>query len=169
VDNSNSGCSQFGCETSVEEVTYTGSARLMVNGNEGYLGTGPGQYSAFESRDLVTSAACSNNASRATTGGPAELTVNAFFSIDNNVTGGPDTSAMSKDTSVVELLFEQHDLHQENYTKTGCDAPNTWSSNDASAGLACHFYGVDLRRPGYYTNLLHDDPMSGRCTLVLSR
>jgi hypothetical protein len=163
------GCGFGGCQYDLEQAQFAGSVPLTVNGTKGYLGSGTGQYSEFDSHELKSTLSCSSKESRGTVEGKADLTVNAFASIDNLVTGGIDTSAMPRDTSVIEVMFESHDLHQDNYSKDGCDKPESWSNNEAAAGVGCYFYGADLRRPGFYTVHLNNDPSSGICTLRLSR
>jgi hypothetical protein len=112
---------------------------------------------------------CGSSESRGTVQGGADLTVNAYKSIDNTVTGGVDTSAMPRDTSVVEVMFESHNLHQDNYTRNGCEKPESWSSDEPAAGVGCYFYGAELHRPGFYVVHLNNDPSGGICTLTLSR
>jgi hypothetical protein len=168
-ERSGSACGFGGCQYDLEQAQFAGSAPLTVNGTKGYLGSGTGQYSGMDSHELKSTFSCSSKESRGTVQGKSDLIVNAFASIDNLVTGGIDTSAMPRDTSVIEVMFESHDLHQDNYSKDGCDKPESWSNNEAAAGVGCYFYGADLRRPGFYTVHLNNDPSSGICTLRLSR
>lgn len=167
-----SGCGTNFCESRSEEAQFSGAVRLDVRstpGQEGYVGSGTGPYSGSMSFDVTSPLSCSSKTERATILGSADLVVNVMKSIDNNVVGGIDTGAMPADTSVVEVAFETHDLHQDNYSKNGCDPPNSWSSDDASAGLGCYFYGVDLYRPGFYTVYVNNEPTSGTCTLRLGK
>jgi hypothetical protein len=100
------------------------------------------------------------------TNGSIDLVVTARFSIATGDLGGLDTGEMNSDTSVVEILLEGEAPYDE--TQKECDK----SSNDSgmlSIGPDCHFYGVDLYRPGFYKVYKDGDPASGVCTLNLSR
>jgi hypothetical protein len=163
------GCDAVSCETDVQDVQFTGSVPLKANGAQGYVGIGKGEYSSLEVNETKTSVQCGAGVSRGTVQGRADMEVNALRTIDNKVTGGVDTSAMPKDTSVVEALFESHNLHQDNYSHQGCEKPEAWSNDEAADGLGCYFYGVDLYRPGFYVARANNDPAGGVCTLKLSR
>jgi len=166
------GCGTNFCQSRSEEAQLTGAVRLSVRntrGQEGYVGSGTGQYSSSTTFDITSPLRCSSKTERGTSQGNADLVVNVMKSIDNNVVGGIDTSAMPADTSVVEVAFESHNLHQDNHWKNGCDPPDSFSDDEAGAGLGCYFYGVDLYRPGFYTVYVHNDPAGGICTLMLSK
>jgi hypothetical protein len=75
---------------------------------------------------------------------------------------------MPADTSVVEILTEGDQVHSEDNWEIGCDPPES-ASGEFSVGFDCHFYGVDLYRPGYYWTFKDREPESGICTLSLSR
>jgi hypothetical protein len=169
----NGGCSAFACESQNEESEFTGSASLSPaisdNDTEGYEGVGIAQYRDSSDFEVTSNLRCSSSTNTGSTDGIADMFVHAYFSIDNTVTGGPDTSAMPADTTVVEVTFDGHGLHQQNYTKNGCDPPVSWSDDEGAAGLGCFFYGVDLYRGGYYVVDMDGDPKSGVCTLQLSR
>jgi hypothetical protein len=164
-----SGCSPLGCGSQTEERHYAGSADLHPDRSAGYQGRGPGFYSEAKASDSTNRTACSWVKSDSLTEGPADLIVNAYFSIDNNVTGGIDTSAVSDDTSVVEILTEGKGLHQQQHSSDACDPPQSSRVDGQTVGFDCHFYGIDLDRPGFYRTYKDGDPQSGVCTLTLSR
>ena len=99
------------------------------------------------------------------------MAVHARNTIDNDVTGGYDTSDMPDDTSVVEILISRSygsvDYHAD------CDGDKSTSNPPEPPGdgtdFDCHFYGVDLRKPGFYKAFKDGEPEAGVCTLTLSR
>lgn len=164
-----SGCTAYMCGSSTKQVRYSGSASLSPDRNRGYTGRGPGMYrSADYSEERVKGVACASKHGSLTSAGPADLIVNAYFSIANSVTGGIDTGGMSADTSVVEILTEGDQVAMQQTWVSGCD-PEQSSTGTNSVGFDCHFYGVDLYRTGYYRVFKNNEPESGICTLSLSR
>jgi hypothetical protein len=170
LDKSSGGCMAEGCQYDREQLQVAGSVPLTVNGTKGYLGSGSGRYSASHSYKVKSSIPCGSSESRGTVEGKVDLTVNAFASIDNSVTGGLDTSTMPRDTSVVEVLFEGQNLHQDNHLTNGCDKSESWGDDEYDLGpTGCYFYGVELHRAGFYAVYLDNDPPSGICTLTLNK
>src|SRR6185503_19479297 len=92
-----------------EYARYTGSAILTpVDG--GYEGSGTGTYEGLD--ELPPFDPCTEP-QRTAYVGTADLTVNAQYSIDNSVTGGPDTSMYNSSTSVIELLVSGDNISAE--------------------------------------------------------
>jgi hypothetical protein len=165
----NSGCSLLGCSTETEERFYTGSAALRPNGTAGYQGRGTGDYREVRHMEATGPVPCSWSRSSGQTVGSADLVVNAYFSINNSGTGGYETSEMPEDTSVVEFITEGEGLYDEEHSSSACDPPSSRDGNTGAVGFDCHFYGVDLYRPGFYQTHKDGQPQSGICTLSLLR
>jgi hypothetical protein len=97
------------------------------------------------------------------------MEVNAYPTLDNPIAGGPDTSAMPANTSVVEILVMGEGLNNTTYSKAGCDPPQEGTDNGGSGFIGCYFYGAAMYRPGYYVVHPDGDPAYGTCTLHLMR
>jgi hypothetical protein len=162
------GCSPMGCGSREETIFYTGSAVLKpVQG--GYKGDGPGAYRLTGWREARANVpGCNTESAIWWLDGKVSLEVNAQFSINNSVTGGIDTSAMPANTTVVEIITHGEGLHDEQHTYT-CDGHKVAAIDTQGVGFDCHFYGVDLYRPGFYKTYKDRETKSGVCTLVLSR
>ena len=78
------------------------------------------------------------------------MIVNYQFSIDNDVTGGPDTSMYNSSYGVVEVLVEDYDLHSE-FASQICYESDSSSNNEGSVYLGCHFYSLDFTTGGSWT------------------
>ncbi|MGK2926933.1 MAG: hypothetical protein ACSLE2_15070, partial [Lysobacterales bacterium] len=162
-----SGCDPFGtCTKETVEEHFSGGTSLQpVDG--GLEGSGSGGY-AYNS-DLITSprVGCPNGASsRQDYSGPADFVVHAQCSIDNSITGGPDTSQYDRDTSVVEVLLDDYDLLHKSDTRSCEGESESWSDQAGSVGFGCFFYNVDFDEPGTYESRIarHDDDY-GTCTI----
>jgi hypothetical protein len=159
------GCSGGVCGGTTQTRLFDGSVTLLPI-EDGYSGTGFGNYTEeFESRESIPGPSCSQGVTtHATTSGRAALEINVQFSIDNDVVGGIDTSALDRDTSVVEVIVSGENL---TYTRESqsCGVADNEGHNEASVGFDCHFYGVDLETGGYYSTDKDGDEASGKCTL----
>ena len=169
-----SACNVTGCGDQSKRVSYAASAALRAVGSEGYDGQGAGSYHEFsveQSRFPKVPAPCNWSHHHSSTDGRASMAVHARNTIDNDVTGGYDTSDMPDDTSVVEILISRSygsvDYHAD------CDGDKSTSNPPEPPGdgtdFDCHFYGVDLRKPGFYKAFKDGEPEAGVCTLTLSR
>jgi hypothetical protein len=136
---------------------------------QGYNGTATGQYAASAEYELRSPLSCASNTMTSSTDGRATMEVNAYPTLDNPIAGGPDTSAMPPDTSVVEILVAGEGLRNSTYSKTGCDAAQEGANNDSSSSIGCYFYGAAMYRPGCYVVHPNDNPADGTCTLHLMR
>lgn len=168
-----SGCSPLECASDNRTSFYQGTAALRpiaTAGFSGYKGTGTGKFHEDRSSEqhVRVPGPCNWKRSNGFADGRADMAVNASFSINNDVTGGIDTSGMPEDTSVVEILVEGQGLHDEQHY-ADCEGPKSDSTDTQTVGFDCHFYGVDLYRPGFYQTFKDREPKSGLCTLTLSK
>lgn len=158
----------YPCTDESTEETFSGSSVLTpVATGEGFEGSGSGSYGY--TAEIVTSPAtgCPNGAhSYMAQSGSADFVVHAHCTIDNPVTGGPDTSHYDRNTSVVEVLLEDHNL---NLRRDGRDCEGrteSWTSQEGSVGFGCFFYGVDFDAAGSYIYRAEvTEGTYGTCTL----
>lgn len=149
----NSGCNTVGtitiCESTTTSERFTGSANLTpVDG--GYEGINEGDYEYVSDRNVSPYQGCpAGEASHDVYSGPAGMTVHYQYSIDNDVTGGPDTSMYNSSYGVIEVLIEDHDLLVESASHT-CDKSDSYSSEDGSVGFGCFFYSLDFDKGGTF-------------------
>ena len=144
--------------------TYTGSADLTpVDG--GYDGIGTGTY---EGLDEAPPFADCTEPQRTMYSGTADLTVNAQYSIDNSVTGGPDTSMYNSTTTVIELLVSGDNISAESTGEWDGSHGCTTQSWTASVGFDCHFYGIDFSVGGTYQKADEDAPDSSKCSITIT-
>jgi hypothetical protein len=163
-------CSPFLCTDRATVESFSGSTVLTpVARGEGFEGSGSGSYGYTD--ELVTrpSTLCPNGArSYMAHSGSADFVVHAHCTIDNPVTGGPDTSHYDRSTSVVEILLHDTSLHLERDVRH-CDRhtePESWTSEEGSVGFGCFFYGVDFAEGGTYVSQVEvTDDSKGTCTL----
>jgi hypothetical protein len=153
-------------ESTVE--TFSGSSVLtpVASGEEGFEGSGSGAYGYTD--EIVTRPAtgCPNGArSYMAESGSADFVVHAHCTIDNPVTGGPDTSQYDRNTSVVEVLLEDNSLTLERDVRDCDGRTEVWTSQEGSVGFGCFFYGVDFDTPGSYTYRPEFTEGTGTCTL----
>jgi hypothetical protein len=163
------GCSSGMCEQETERRQFRATAALLPNGLQGYNGTATGQYAASAEYELRSPLSCASNTFTSSVDGPAEMEVNAYPTIDNPIVGGPDTSAMSANTSVVEILVAGEGLRNSTYSKAGCEPAQQGTDNGGSGSIGCYFYGAAMYRPGFYVVHPNDNPADGTCTLHLMR
>ena len=148
-----------------EYARYTGSAILTpVDG--GYEGSGTGTYEGLD--ELPPFDPCTEP-QRTAYVGTADLTVNAQYSIDNSITGGPDTSMYNSSTSVIELLVYGENISARSTGvwdgANGCKAEN-WTAN---VGFDCHFYGIDFSVGGTYEKFDEDGNEDTKCKLTIGQ
>lgn len=97
------------------------------------------------------------------------MLVHAMHSIDNSITGGPDTFQYDSDTSVVQFLVQAENIPARygNYAEEGrCSSP---TDKSGTAGFDCHFFDVDLQHGGSYTKYDEDwEGTIGRCSMTIS-
>ena len=144
---------------------YVGSAILTpVDG--GYEGNGTGIYEGVG--ELPPDVPCTEP-QRTTYNGNAGLTVNAQYSIDNDVTGGPDTSMYNSSTSVIELIVYGENIAAESTGvwdgSNGCKR-ESWTTD---VGFDCHFYGIDFSVGGTYEKFDEDDNGDAKCKLTIGQ
>lgn len=158
-----------GCGPTFESQTFSGKAYLKP-AEGGFEGNGTGNYDYVNYWKGTNT--CGEFESRTHISGPANMTVNAQYSIDNPVTGGPDTSKYNSSTTVVEILVEQYDLHSEfidRHRYDNCQQDESYSSEDGQAGFGCYFYDVDFTSGGdykSYANVTEDS--YGTCSMQIS-
>ncbi len=162
-----SGCDGFGSCTDdkVSERFSAGASLHPVDG--GFEGNGSGSYQYDSDAITHPTMGCPGGASSSLDySGSADFVVHAQCSIDNDITGGPDTSQYGPETSVVEVLLEDYDLHTDSETHD-CDGNSeTWSDETGSVGFGCFFYGVNFDAPGTYTYRPEvTEDSYGTCTL----
>jgi hypothetical protein len=148
----------------IESWTYAGSADLTpVDG--GYEGNGTGTYQGLD--ELPPFDPCTQPQRTVYSGTPG-LTVNAQYSIDNSVTGGPDTSMYNSSTSVIELLVYGENIAAQGTGiwdgSSGCKSEN-WTTN---VGFDCHIYGIDFSVGGTYQKADEDAPDSSNCSITIT-
>lgn len=144
--------------------TYVGSADLRpVEG--GYEGHGTGHY---EELIIVPPSEPCTSPHRSTASGDAELTVNAQYSIDNSVTGGPDTSMYNSSTSVIELIYFGDDIPWQESPSVQGDKCITSTSGSYDVGGDCHFYGIDFEAGGTFQKADEDGPDTTKCTITIT-
>jgi hypothetical protein len=150
---------EYGSTTRSEK--YVGSAILTpVEG--GYDGNGTGTY---EATDLYPPQEPCSEPQRTTYAGAAGLVVHAQYSIDNSVTGGPDTSQYNSSTTVIELIFRGDNISAESTGMGGgekCES-QSWTT---SVGSDCHFYGIDFSVGGSYEKV-DEDSQFAKCKLTI--
>jgi hypothetical protein len=144
---------------------YTGTATLIpVDG--GFEGIGTGSYEGLD--ELPPFAPCTQP-QRTMYSGTAGLTVNAQYSIDNSVTGGPDTSMYNSSTSVIELLVYGENIAAQGTGiwdgSSGCKT-ESWTAN---VGFDCHFYGIDFAVGGVYEKFDEDGDRDTKCKLTIGQ
>jgi len=169
VSQSSSGCAPApftGCSTRTITRAFNGSAMLgQIPG--GFEGDGLGQYSETDDATSTGVRGCSQGISEhSKISGPGNMSARAMFSVANRVTGGIDTSRMSRDVSVVEFMVTGDDLAASSDSQD-CDKTEhlDWKT---SIGFDCQFYDVDLAHGGTYTAYKDGDPQAGTCTLDIT-
>ena len=145
--------------------TYTGTANLTpVEG--GLEGKGTGSYQGL---DVSQGPPC--GASETSYSGSADLVVHAQDSIDNNVTGGPDTSMYNSSTTVLELIFRGDNIaaHAVNVPQQGEGDTSKCGTQDwtTSEGADCHFYGIDFAVGGTFQKTDEDSPYA-KCSVTIT-
>jgi hypothetical protein len=139
---------------------FTSSAILSpVTGGFGGNSTG-----TYEELDVSHGPPCGT--SETSFSGSADLVVHAQYSIDNNVTGGPDTTMYNSSTTVIELIFRGDNVsaHAVNVPKEeGCGTQD-WTTSE---GADCHFYGINFAVGGTYSKPDEDDPEHATCKLTI--
>jgi len=144
-------------------VKYTGSANLTpVDG--GYEGEGLGTY---EGLDVLPPAGDCTESQRTTYAGPAKLLVYWQDSIDNSVTGGPDTSMYDANTTVMELLIRGDSISAESTGVPGGDPKCGTQSWSTPVGPDCHFFGIDFSVGGTFQKTDEDSPYA-KCTVTVT-
>ena len=143
---------------------YTGTATLTPT-DGGFEGIGTGSY---EGHDELPPFADCTEPQLTKYAGTADLIVNAQYSIDNSVTGGPDTSMYNSSTSVIELIVSGDNISAESTGvwdgSHGCTT-QSWISN---VGFDCHFYGIDFSIGGTYQKPDEDDPTTTTCSISVT-
>jgi hypothetical protein len=111
--------------------TYSGSAELyQVDG--GFEGNSTADYRYNEDYEESGLGCTSTIEWHTTTFGQANMVVHYQFSIDNPITGGPDTSMYNSSYGVVEVLFDSQNLDwQEN--SVGCEGETSSGSGQDGA------------------------------------
>jgi hypothetical protein len=142
---------------------YTGTATLTpVDG--GFEGIGTGSYEGLD--ELPPFPPCTEP-QLTKYAGAADLAVNAQYSIDNSVTGGPDTSMYNSSTSVIELLVYGENIAAQGTGiwdgSSGCKT-ESWTTN---VGFDCHFYGIDFAVGGVYEKFDEDGNQDTKCKLTI--
>ena len=163
------GCNQFGCGQSTVTEHILGSAPLYVV-NGGFAGNGTGNYSYVSDDELFGSSLCPpGEKHHSSYDGTAAIAVQAQYSINNNVTGGPDTSMYDENTTVVEVSFSDQNVRWESMDQD-CDGnTNSDSGQDESLGFGCFFYNVDLDAGGTYnTTIGVTSESDGTCTMTIT-
>jgi hypothetical protein len=162
-----SGCPvPYPCETQIKSVSFTGSTKLTpVNG--GYRGNGTGIFTSSDDIKVDPYLHCpAGDSHHMATNGEADVKINYMFSIDNNVTGGPDTSMYNSSYGVVEFIIEDNDLHTELHHEICGETTESFSHDDGHAGYDCHFYSMNFEDGGSFTAPDHDDPL-GTCYVTI--
>jgi hypothetical protein len=161
------GCAPYyPCETTTTSTSFSGSANITpVEG--GYEGTGSGSYEYVYDSAVDPYPGCPNDSSHTTTFGDADMVVHYQFSIDNDVTGGPDTSMYNSSWGVVEVQLEDYDLHSEG-TSTICGETQSFSHDEGAVGFGCHFYSLDFTTGGSWTQIIDvTDDSTAKCVLSI--
>jgi hypothetical protein len=165
----NEGCpTPYPCESHTISESFSGGANLTPV-EDGFEGFGSGSYSY--TNDIITSPYqfCPNGDTRHLAyNGEAEITVYYQFSIDNDITGGPDTSMYNSSYGVVEVNIYGENMHSEQSSNI-CGESQSWSAEDFSHGLSCHFFSMNFEQGGTFVQEIPmtDDPVS-TATCVLS-
>jgi hypothetical protein len=99
--------------------------------------------------------------------GNADMIVNYQFSIDNDVTGGPDTSMYNSSWGVVEVFIENYNLHTESQSHI-CYESDSFSHDEGAVGFGCHFYSLDFTTGGSWTQTIEvTDDSTATCVLTI--
>jgi hypothetical protein len=162
-----SGCPvPYPCETATRSVSFAGTTTLYaVSG--GFRGNGTGMFSYTDDIQVEPYMHCPDGDSHhMATNGISDFRVNYMFSIDNDVTGGPDTSLYNSSYGVVEVIIEDHDLRTDIRHEICGEVREDYSHNEGSAGYDCHFYSLDFEDGASFTIPDQDDPL-GTCGLTI--
>jgi hypothetical protein len=153
----------------IESFSGTASLKPATQGI-GFEGVGVGNYQY--TNDIGGTNPCGNWHSHLAYSGEADMIVHAQYSIDNPVTGGPDTSQYNSSTTVVEILVQDYNLAVESSSKNidgDCTQSESSNSNDGEVGFGCYFYGVDFANGGSYTseNQVLENTY-GKCVMMIT-
>ncbi len=149
---------------------FTGFADLFpVDG--GFEGNSTGSYHYAE--DVVGDAYGCHSEYHTITNGDPDMVVHYQYSIDNHVTGGPDTSMYNSSYGVVEVLIDSSTLHWEDsstYSGDRCGDNSSNTGEDGSVGFGCFFYSLDFDKGGTFTseNQVTNDT-NGKCVLTIGQ
>jgi len=151
--------------------TFSGSADLYpVEG--GFEGNSTGSYSYSE--DIVEPIpGCGPYEYHTTQSGQPDMVVHYQYSIDNSVTGGPDTSMYNSSYGVIEVLIDDRDEHWNWNSKNtpDCGDTDSDSGDNGSVGFGCFFYSMDFIDGGTYTyapEITSQPVTSATCTVTIN-
>lgn len=162
-----SGCFQSLCTEWQRTANVASTATLMLVGNQsGYEGTSQATFtSTYNATEKGPDPQCPTTTSTETVNGALTMEAKAYFSTDNDQTGGLAVGRRKR--SVLEMRTTTGSM-KGTASRNECGKVTNTATLYEENQFDCHFYDVDLKAGGTYTVFKDRNAKSGTCTATIT-